>query len=465
MTNTEARNELWRRGSLEHLLYPHQLILYRSLWDAINNEKCLKYALTCARRFGKSTILVLIAISFAIKNPGAQIRFAAPTQRALKKITHPIFRIMLKTCPLELRPRYFSQDSLWKFPNGSEIHTAGTDNQHFDSLRGTSSHLNVVDEAGFCEDLLEIVNSILLPQTLTTGGTTLMASTPPRSPAHDFYSFVQECESSGFYSKFDVYANKSLAPETIAKFILESGGAQSTTWRREYLVEFIVDEEIQIVPEWKPEYIRSAELDEFRQFYHNYISMDLGVVDFTATLFAHYDFRRATLYVTDELTMSGPEMTTDKLKDAIRIKERENFGAWPTYRRVADNNNLLLLQDLGSLHGLHFMPTDKDSLEAMVNEVRIFVGAGRLIVSPKCKMLIGNLKYGIFDERHRTFARSTIYKHFDHLAALIYMIRNIDQTTNPVPNTYGLSTGSHWLSSEGKLNHPLSKLSGFGRKG
>jgi len=154
------------------------------------------------------------------------------------------------------------------------------------------------------------------------------------------------------------------------------------------------------------------------------------------------------------------------LKDAILIKERENFGVSPVYRRVADNNNLLLLQDLGSLHGLHFNATDKSSLDAMVNEMRMFVGAGRLIVSPKCTMLLGCLKYGIFDDKRRAFARSTLYKHFDHLAALMYMIRNLDQATNPVPNTYGMALGTHWAGNSfgNAVNHPLSKLSGFGRK-
>lgn len=38
-------------------------------------------------------------------------------------------------------------------------------------------------------------------------------------------------------------------------------------------------------------------------------------------------------------------------------------------KRIADNNNVILLQDMSLMHGVHFAPTNKDTLMAMVNEV------------------------------------------------------------------------------------------------
>jgi hypothetical protein len=451
----------WTRGLLQYKLYPHQRVLYRDLWAAIENPLCLKFYLNCARRFGKTTIMLLVAISFAIRRPNSQIRFAAPTQKALKKILNPIFKWAIHDCPRDLRPRYFSQDQMWWFPNGSEIHIAGTDNGHYENLRGTTSHLNLMDEVGFMDELDYVMRSVLMPQTLTTGGTTLLASTPPKTPAHDAYTIATECERDGWYRCYDIYANKSLDTTTIEKFGKESGGINSSTFKREYLCQFVVDRELQIVPEWDYRYVAVTPPDEFRQYYHNYVSMDLGVKDFTAVLFAYYDFRRSMLVVNDELTMEGVAMTTDLLKEGIQEKERTTFGALPVYRRIADNNNLLLLQDLGAMHQMYFNPTNKDSLDAMVNEVRMFVNDGRLMIDPRCTMLIGCLKYGIWDNQHKAFGRATVYRHFDHLAALVYLIRNLDQHTNPIPSLHAMSPHTHHIQQQGKAHHALDRLFGF----
>lgn len=464
LNKSRAIELAWQRGLLEYKLYSHQLPLFHDLWNAIHNPHCLKYALNCSRRWGKTTILCLIATVYAIKYPNSQIRFAAPTQKTLKKILTPIFKWIISDAPRSLRPRYMSQDQVWAFPNGSEIHTAGTDNGHYESLRGTTSHLNIIDEAGFCDELDYILRSVLMPQTLTTGGTTLMASTPSKTPAHDWYGIAMECEAAGHYRCYDIYDNKTLDQSTIDKFAKESGGYNSSTFKREYLCQFIVDQELQIIPEWNSDYIVNTIPDEYRKYYHNYVSMDLGVKDFTAVLFGYYDFRRAKMIVTDELTMAGAAMTTLTLKDAIIEKERDNFGNLPVYRRVADNNNLLLLQDLGSMHQIHFAPTNKDSLDAMVNEVRMFVNEGRLHVDPKCTMLIGCLKYGIWDAKHKEFGRATVYRHFDHLASLIYMIRNLDQSTNPIPSTHFYNINTHHIGSIGTQRHELEKLVGFRRR-
>ena len=92
------------------------------------------------------------------------------------------------------------------------------------------------------------------------------------------------------------------------------------------------------------------------------------------------------------------------------------------------------------MHNLTFAPTGKDQLEAMVNEVRLLVKQGRLKVDPRCDQLIGCLKYAVWTDNRKQFDRSTAYGHYDALAALIYLVRNIDQFTNPVPITHGVKS-------------------------
>jgi hypothetical protein len=81
----------------------------------------------------------------------------------------------------------------------------------------------------------------------------------------------------------------------------------------------------------------------------------------------------------------------------------------------------------------------------MVNEVRIMVGSGQIIIHPRCKMLIGCLKYGLWDKNRKEFARNKVYGHFDHLAALIYLVRNLAKHSNPVPQEHGFDPVRSWM--------------------
>ena len=200
--------------------------------------------------------------------------------------------------------------------------------------------------------------------------------------------------------------------------------------------EFVTDTNLAIIPEWKDDYIQSIDRDEYFKYYHCYEAMDIGTVDFTACLYAYYDFKKAKLIIEDEFHMNGPEMTTDVLAKMIRQKESDLDYRSP-YLRISDNNNLILLQDLSYLHKMPFSPTSKDDLQAMVNEVRLWVSQGRVLIHPRCKMLICNLKYGLFNKKRKEFERSKIYGHYDHLAALVYLIRNVNQHTNPIPSYLG----------------------------
>lgn len=425
----------------------HQMPVYSDLWNAINDRSCLKYCLNIARRFGKSHTLCLVATEYAQRYPGSQIRFAAPTAKSLKKTIHPIFKIILADCPEEFLPSYHSVEDVYTFPNGSQIHFAGTDNGHAENLRGTFSHLNLVDEAGSMDDLQYIVKSILTPQTLTVHGTTIIASTPSVTPDHDYRMLYQECLEDGNVSQFTIHDNKSIDAETLEIYKKEAGGEDSTTWKREYLAMFVTDSDISVVPEWDPSYARTVEPDEYYKFYHKYISMDTGVRDFTVALFAYYDFKQATLYVEDEIVMNGPEMTTDALADAIRAKEEERWPGLQVNRRIADNNNLQIIQDLTRLHNLPFVPTSKVTLEAMTNNLRIMVKEGRIVVHPRCTFLLGCLEFGIWKSGNGKleYARSRRYGHYDALAAITYLVRNLDTTTNPIPPMYKLSRDTHYI--------------------
>lgn len=436
ITPDEVRTLLWSRGNLSWKLHSGQALINQ----ALNRSTGKLYVCNCARQFGKSYAMVCRSIELAIKNPRSRSKYATAFLTDLVEFIIPTFEKILEDCPQNLRPKYKVQGSKWVFPNGSEIKLVGLD-KNPNGLRGNTIDLIVIDESGFVDQLDYLYKSIIIPATThRPNAKIIMISTPPSTPAHEFTDFAQRAERDGNYSKFTVFDNPMLDDRAIQVLAAEYGGETSTTWRREFLCEFVTDADSQIIPEWRDSFISEPKLDQFTQFYHRYVGMDLGVKDFTVALFGYYDFRRATLVIEDEVKLSGPTLTTLLIKNSISEIEQRLWGELKPYRRVCDNNWPILIQDLASEHNMSFIAVTKDSLEAMINEVRLMVQKGQIEVSPKCLQLIGSLKYGVWDKSKKKFARSTAYGHFDALAALIYLVRYLDKRMNPVPATFGFDT-------------------------
>lgn len=429
----KLKKELWYRGNLRFMLHAAQ----KTIDDIYKKCPYQLFVGNCSRQFGKSYWAVTKSIEQAIKKPKSQIRYGAAFHTDLVEFIIPAFEKIMEDCPSSLKGKFNKSKSRYVFPNGSVIKLVGLD-KNPDGLRGNSLDLIILDECGFVSNLDYLYKSVIIPATMhRPEARVIMISTPPATPAHEFVDYCQKAELEGGYAKFTIYDNPMINQETIERLIRESGGVHTTTWRREYLCEFVTEDDLKIIPEWDDKYIENIERDEYFQYYHRYSCMDMGRKDHTALCFGYYDFKKAALIIEDEIKMYGPSWTTETLKHDVLTKETELWKDIKPYRRIADNNNPHLIIDLGSIHDLWFIETTKESLEAMVNEVRMFVKEGRLIVNPKCKLLIGCLKYGVWDEKRKEFSRSKVYGHFDHLAALIYLVRNLDKHTNPIPNLHG----------------------------
>lgn len=444
-----AKREKWRRHDLKYLLHLGQ----KRLHAAFEQSTGQLFVANIARQFGKSYWAVSQAVELALKKPKARIKYGTAFQTDLTEFILPTFDAVLADCPENLKPKYKVHGSKWVFQNGSEIKLVGLDKSP-NSLRGNVIDLIIIDEAGFVEKLEYIYRSIIIPATLHRPNCRIVfVSTPPTTPAHAFGDFIQLAELSGAYVKLTIYDNPLITEADIDRMAEAMGGKNSTTFRRECLCELILDEDLALVKEWSEKYVQEPPYDQYYQYYHRYVGMDMGRKDHTALVFGYYDFKRATLFIEDDLTMNGPDWTSQTLKDSVFKKERDLWGVdedgkqKAPFRRVADNNNPHLIVDLSSIHNLHFMETNKESLEAMVNEVRLMIAEGRLIVSPKAKMTIGCLKYGIWDSKRKEFSRNKVYGHFDHFAALMYLIRNLAKSTNPIPVDHGFVNHKAWLGN------------------
>lgn len=352
-----------------------------------------------------------------------------------------------------------------------------------------------------------VQTSILKPQTITTKGWTLRAGTPPKSTGHEAAVAFQDAEREpDLYSYATLYDNPRLSPEVVRQY-LESDARdlgmtveeykRSPDYRREWLAIVETDPTLAVLPPctpermWGPTMKPPAQwregvdprpwlwtgdnppplvrvLGDTPMFRDLYESMDLGFFPhFTHILFAYWHYERRVLVIEDELQMRRLNDTRlahliggkrDKVTGAaveLEGEDRVLAGPWGMerkvwgakavpYMRVADNNAPMTLSELAIEHGLVFVPTRKDELEAQIVQVCRWVREGRLAIHPRCVHLIAQMQAAVWNKARTEFAESKEFGHFDAVAALIYLVRNVIPNQDRVPHGYGLREDS-WV--------------------
>lgn len=426
--------------------------MYERLHHFIDTGEDIQYVMNCTRRFGKTSVLIIIAMEYCLRKKNTIVRFAMPFQKEARTIIRVFMKKLLEDCPDDVRPAWKGQDAYWAFANGSELHIHGVNNHHEDNLRGHEAFLAIVDEAGAVDELKYLTNDVLMPQLLTTGGKFIAASTPPPIPGHYFHNLYLKAKQKGNLSEYTIYDNTSLPTDVINVFMEECGGEHSATWRREYLIEFEVDLDRMITPEFKPhEHVEDFERPLMWKYYEQYVGLDLGVVnDWTHGLFGFYHFEEACLYVENEITSKGADQTTDIIA-AMCLDTERDLQYNNVKVRIADNNNPQLIQDMAINHEYYLTTVKKASLTAMVNKLRTWIKQGRIKIHPRCEKLIGCLTRGHWKATSRygitklEFGRDDELGHFDGIAALMYMIRHINEHSNPVPITAYAKDTTHYI--------------------
>lgn len=439
-TRAQKIEELYRRGVLVWKLHDVQKIMYRDIHDSPHRT----YVINSARRLGKSFMMVLMALEKGFQQPGAQIKFCAPSQKQVRKIILPAAKLLLQDCPKALRPKWKSMDSYYEFSNGSELHIAGSEQGQIDNLRGQACDIAFIDEAGFCSDLEYVIESVIRPQTLTRPGSRIvLASTPPVTPDHPFVTrYMQQAIARNAYSKFTIYDNPMITAEQIQEFMDEAGGADSTDWRREYLAEVVTDRDAAIFPEASDDLIRELVQElELPPFYEPFVAIDLGYVDYTGVIFGYYDFIRAKAVIVDELLLA--KCTSAEVITQIRSKEAELFPKKTVLNRVMDAPPLQIA-DWHEQHSFKCFPPNKADLQANVTRVRMDLTNHAVLIHPRCVNTISQLQYATWDANRRKFSRAGNGGHWDLAAALVYFLKHIDRITNPYPPGFGYDQYNDW---------------------
>ena len=430
---------VWAKGSCGYLLHEGQLEVRRLFKEC--RER--RFVLCCSRRYGKSFLACVLAIEHALQNTGASVRIAAPTAKMVRNIIEPHMRTILAECPESLRPKHHKQDGAWHFEKtGSFIHVAGCDGGNAERHRGTDCSLAIVEEAGFVDELDYVVDDIFTPQLLTTNGRMMMLSSPPRTPAHPFVAYALSAQERGAYVHRTIHDAPHISERLVEEFCAESGGERSTTWRREYLAQFVVDESRAIVPEFaeaEPDLVQDWTRPEY---YDAYVAADFGYKDLTFVVLGYYDFDNDRHVIEDEVILE--QSTSGQIAAAIREKERELWGEKEPMR-IADADRIVLA-DIVNQHDMTILPARKDDREAAINALRICVSERRLIIHPRCKALRAHLRNGIWNKARTQFERSGGFGHFDGVAAAVYFVRHVTRGKNPYPRyRRGESAATHWM--------------------
>lgn len=482
-----AREQCWRDGDLSWKLDDDQQADSEKLWSVHDD-----FMAAISRQRGKSHWACVEALAFGLRFPGCGIGYVAKTLKHTNTIVEPRFRTILTDCPEDIRPEFDTQKGFWTFPNGSRIYVAGTDNKHYEKLRGPTLHFLVKDEAGFFDDYEE-VDAAVAPTLTTTRGICLEISSPPETVGHPFESRFRAAQGRGRFAQRSIYGHPRMTPEEVETFIAKEAGKRAmsveefkrtTYFRREFLAEFVTEETRAVVPGWNQEREKECVREYARpEFFDGYVGLDLGFGDPHAALFAFVDFAAHKLVVEDELLLR--HANTEKLADALKAKEAEVWGSnkWAgtlrgardvlelpeylqeatadgappqPYLRVGDNDPLALA-DLQQKHRLTFLPTAKDEKHLQLDLLDILVRRGDIVIHPRCKGLIRQLYTTVWN-RPRTSYERAAGEHGDLIDALVYLVRNVRWHKDPRPPGYGVRHDDTWRRPGQKQKHPLAAM-------
>jgi hypothetical protein len=231
----------------------------------------------------------------------------------------------------------------------------------------------------------------------------------------------------------------------------------SSTWKREYLCEFVVDATHAVLPEFGGVEDRVCVPHERPPFFVPVIVMDHGFHDEAFALFGYYDFKKGLDVIERELSVTKT-LAADLDAECSRIA----IGLWGlklarSARRHVDappaivgelNANLTLEaavaaeragKPLPVVHhgwtGIAKKETDGFFFEAAANDVRTRLAAPSIRILPECTKLPAHCRFAVWKENRtgRDMERMKGFGHFDGVAALCYFARCLDRRTDPYP--------------------------------
>lgn len=449
MTDEQIVEMSWRAGRLRWKLKPHQQEVYDKYraWELEpandNGELPHMFVLDIGRRWGKTFLCCTFKLEDCIRHAGSVHTYATAYGKDIGEIICPLIERICADAPEDIRPTFHrSKEGAqmgYYFPNGSVLRLVGIDT-HPDGLRGRASDGFVVSEAGYVRGLERTIRSIVYPQFQQRPHARLiLESSAPDEIDHDFDRvFIPDAKLRNAYHFGTIDDNTALDPAEKAVFIKAAGGRGHPTCELEYFGKRIRNPKRTVVPTFD-EALHVQELP-VPKWAHCYVSADPGFRDLFALLFGYWDYERACLVIQADWAERNAgtadvvavlQRTETELWADLRYGDGDKTFANP-YRRTSDIA-LQLIWDLSQVHGIDFTPARKDDKEAALNAIRDAFAVGKIIIHPRCKLLIAHLNAARWNASRTDYERTEQFGHFDLVDALVYMWRGLDRHVSPVP--------------------------------
>jgi len=405
----------WKIGFLAWKLHLGQLAIYQKIRNFEDQKEALIF---CARRFGKSTLGVIMALEDCLKQEG-QVRIIGPTIKQTISIVEPIIRKVTMDAPKGLIRRIKSEYR-WKV-GGSELIIGGFDGQNITRHLGQESYSIYLEESGAAraEDFTYAVVEVLTPHLLHTKGMKVHLTTPPKELNHPLITDVlPKVKEQNSYFFATIYDNPLLTEDQIQSAIDESGGFETPAFRRNYLCELVKDSETLVVSQF------DATLHTFKErLYKEYDFLYLigdwgGVRDKTCILFCQ--FYHHILFVHHELVFDNHTSSQEIFVAISKLKKEEKFLLEDPW--IIDAPPAMTIDWHEKYRTVVTIPL-KRPFEEGISVLRQAFFQGNIQIHRSCDFLIKSCLYGRLTKNQKDFDRNDDLGHCDALAALLYAYR------------------------------------------
>lgn len=480
-TIEELIRHAWTTGQfLEERYDPLQLALDR-MYDSLPPRT--RAFLLQARKTGKTYGLLARADKMSRQVPGWITRFAYPTGKQGKTIIGPIMEEMQEDCPPDLRwVNREQQDACWMLPHtGARLYLAGTDDATaIDHLRGPKSNLNVLDEVTvFSGNLHRLLDSVLWPQTLNTGGLTLLSGTAPESLDHPSMVQIERARRTGRLIIKTIFDNPRLTQDDIYSICTEAnpladheevmlilaGKVKGTPmWEREFMCKLIPDDNARVTPEFDA--LKHVGVTEQAGYDLKFVFIDPGhVKDFFGATFCSLNFANQLLSVHAEY--GALHKTTGVIKNSLLEIEKKLGWTNQYVTRYIDQTSAQQSADFNAMGYRTQLTTKSPGKGQLVVELRNLLKANpnRIRISPRCGMLVEQLTNGIWSSTLKEdFKRSAALGHLDVLDSLAQGCLVLRQTAKWSNNT--TPQGSYYDAEREAVRYDeLTRLTGPSKTG
>lgn len=323
-----------RRGVLSWKLFPHQRKVYdayrafeKRVIEGKNNGPPI-FILDCARRWGKTFLVLLIKIEDAHRRPGSRHTLATALQDDIGEIIVPLFNEIVEDCPNdclpEVRTARLGETYGIYFKNGSVIKLVGVDKKPR-GLRGKRSDGHAWTEAAFFAELRDPVSRVQHQFQNVPHACLLMESSAPEDPDHEFdVQFIPEAKARGAYVFQTIHDNDQLTTEQKERYFAEAAKVSKENADRELLGIRSRDVARVVIPEWSESYVRAHERPK-----HAYaISVfDPGWRHLFGALWGYIDFKAQQLVIED--SWAGSNASTARVACVVAARELDLYGTPP----------------------------------------------------------------------------------------------------------------------------------------